>query len=102
MIYFPIRHQTGEISEIVAALREGKIPPIDIDSKQEYAYVLAQLAQNGFNPAVAALDKNAYNTVEVPDFDFRQSFHDENGNIVHIDFFSPTIHDRDYDSTGGD
>lgn len=100
------RYQTGEIDEIVAEMKKGNIPCMDVIDSNELEWVIKKLQDHGvYKVEGLPYDKTARDTVKEPEFEFRIAFSDRplnadeiSGNkLMYIDFYFEPIPDRDYD-----
>ena len=109
-----IRFQTGEASEVVKVMKDGKIPKVDVDDNKDFEFFTGILEKyNIFIAEDVPFDRTVVDTVKEPDFEFRVGFYEKSnyeksdcrksdkaqnkGNIMFIDFyFEPYIFD-DYD-----
>lgn len=109
-MFYQIRFQTGEISELISEMQKGSIPCMDVDDAQELNWVINELAQKGIHRVSdIPFDKNAQDKIKEPEFEFRIAFvhGSETGELqksqpMYIDFYSPIVEDETYDSIFGD
>lgn len=70
-----IRYQTGELDEVAAEMKKGAVPCMDVLDRQEYEWVVEQLASKGiFRLTDIPEDRNARDRLKDPDFEFRAAF----------------------------
>lgn len=100
-----IKYQTGELDAIIADMKDGKIPMLEVDDKDELNWVLDRLSEKSIcRIHDIEPDRKARNAVLEPDFEFRLAFSLNNNlsNVMYIDIFEEPIPDKDYDPIFGD
>lgn len=98
-----IRYQTGELDDVTEDMRKGIIPCMDVRDRDEFEWVLEQLASRGiFRLAEIPEDKNARNRVEEPDFEFRAAFSPKgsNNSKLYLDIYYEPDFEKTYDPVG--
>ncbi|GAE88053.1 hypothetical protein [Acetivibrio straminisolvens] len=59
-MFYQIRYQTGEIEDMVAEMRKGSIPCMDVDDMDEFNWVVNKLEEyNIYLAKNIPLDRNA-------------------------------------------
>lgn len=110
-MFYQIRFQTGELSDIVNEMKKGNIPCMDVDDTEELNWFINQLTQHGIHKVEAIpYDKNARDRIKEPEFEFRIAFTDkqaisteiEKAKLMYIDFYFPPIEEETYDPIFGD
>ncbi len=100
------RYQTGEIDEVIAEMKNGNIPCMDVYDEAELEWVIERLSERGiYKVEGLPYDKTARDTVQEPEFEFRIAFSDRPLNageiggqkLMYIDFYFEPVEERDYD-----
>lgn len=108
MFYTP-KFQTGESAEVAEKMRNGEIPMLEVTDYDDFMFFVSLLEKQGiFLIEDAPLDKNARDTVEEPQFEFRACFYKsktsladaEHDKIMYIDVYFEPVPEETYDSTG--
>jgi len=74
-MFYQIRYQTGEIEDMVAEMKKGNIPCMDVDNMDEFNWVVKKLEEyNIYLAKNIPFDKNARDRVKEPEFEFRAAF----------------------------
>lgn len=103
-MFYEIRYQTGQVSEIIKDLNASKIPCLEVDSFDDFKRFSRSLEPHGFkfNEDIA-LDKKARDMVKEPEFEFRATFtKDSDNSNCYIDIYMEPIPDEDYAGIYGD
>ncbi|RCX13856.1 hypothetical protein DFR58_11692 [Anaerobacterium chartisolvens] len=110
-MFYDIRYQTGEIEDIVAEMKNGSIPRMDVDNQEELEWFIGQLAEKGiYRVEGLPYDKSVRDRIKEPEFEFRAAFYTSpldasqiaGVELMYIDFyFEPEIEET-YDSAFGD
>lgn len=109
-MFYQIRFQTGEISELISEMQKGNIPCMDVEDTHELNWVINELSQRGIHKvSEIPYDKNARDKIKEPEFEFRIAFAQgsetyelQKSQLMYIDFYSPIAEDETYDSIFGD
>ncbi|HOM01432.1 MAG TPA: hypothetical protein PLH43_01210 [Acetivibrio sp.] len=105
-MFYQIRYQTGEIEDMVAEMKKGGIPCMDVDDMDEFNWVVKKLEEyNIYLAKNIPFDRNARDRVNEPEFEFRAAFSsakDSEDNLMYIDFYFEPYVEKDYDPIFGD
>ncbi len=110
-MFYDIRYQTGETEDIIAEMKKGSIPRMDVDNEEELGWFIGQLEKKGiYRVAGLPYDRKARDRIKEPEFEFRIAFctapldasRTSGVDLMYIDFyFEPEIEET-YDSAFGD
>jgi hypothetical protein len=102
-MFHQIRYQTGELDDVAEQMRKGSIPCMDVSDREEYGWVLEQLALRGITRLEAIPeDRNARDRLKEPEFEFRAAFSPTGSNdrLLYLDIYYEPDHERTYDPIG--
>ncbi len=109
MVFRQVRYQTGEAPAVADEMKNGRIPCLDVDDREEFDRFVKELNKYGISRADdIPFDKNARDGIKEPEFEFRAAFYPDSlkdgsitsKDIMYIDvYFEPEI-ERTYDSVG--
>ncbi len=108
-MFYEIRFQTGEMSQIIDEMKKGNIPCMDVTDADEMNWFIKQLETKGiYKVEDLPYDRNARDGVKEPEFEYRIAFYtspikasDLNGKTpMYIDFYFEPIIERTYDPVG--
>lgn len=102
-MFHQIRYQTGEIGEIAAEMKNGSIPCMDVQNREEYEWVLERLIERGiYRHAQTPEDRTARDRLREPDFEFRTAFclKDSNSASMYLDVYFEPDYEETYDPVG--
>ncbi|MCX7923523.1 MAG: hypothetical protein N3B21_16165 [Clostridia bacterium] len=110
-MFYQVRYQTGEINDVIEEMKQGQIPCMDVDNKEELNWVVSELSKNGiYKIENLAYDKDARDRIKEPEFEFRIGFYNspvsandvDTNAIMYIDFYFAPDEEETYDSIFGD
>jgi hypothetical protein len=106
-MFYQIRFQTGETTDIISEMKKGNIPCMDVEDIDEFNWFINHLSENGvYKVDSIPYDKNSRDKIKEPEFEFRVAFSDtkdgKNEKLMYIDFYFPLVEDETYDSIFGD
>lgn len=108
-MFYEVRYQTGEMSQIIDEMKKGNIPCMDVNDNDELNWFIKQLESKGiYKIEGLPYDNNARDRVKEPDFEYRIAFYTspvtsdkiEGKKPLYIDFYFEPIVDRTYDPVG--
>lgn len=100
-----IKYQTGELTKVVADMKNNIVPMLEVDNSDELMWVIDKLKEYSVHRAEhIPPDKTARDAVAEPDFEFRLAFlfNHDTSRVMYLDIFEEPIPDRDYDPIFGD
>lgn len=74
-MFMTVKYQTGELSDVVKDLHDGKIPCLEVEDTSELNWVLNKLTEfSVYQVKDLPFDRNARDMIKEPDFEFRIAF----------------------------
>ncbi len=108
-MFYEVRFQTGEISQIIDEMKKGNIPCMDVIDNDDLNSFIQRLESNGiYKIEGMPYDLNARDRVKESEFEYRIGFYTspvkaselKDKKPMYIDFYFEPIVDRTYDPVG--
>ena len=108
-MFYEIRFQTGEMTQIIDEMKKGKIPCMDVNDNDELNWFIKQLETKGiYRIEDIPFDNSARDRVKEPLFEYRVAFYTSpikaaelNGKSpLFIDIYFEPEFERTYDPVG--
>lgn len=108
-MFYEVRFQTGEMSQIIDEMKKGNIPCLDVLDNDDLNWFIKELETKGiYKIEDMPYDQNARDRVKEPEFDYRIGFYTSpvkaselnDNKPMYIDFYFEPIVDRTYDPVG--